>query len=317
MDHVVTSGAGTQALEQALREELVRGDAMLGATRPLLRHLLVNEDPTLISEEMVARVRGMILDIARQLVIARSEGGGQHHVGGSDWQERLATALFHDTALLEHAHAVALEGQLAERLHARCGFDPVLPPLIQDLAAGDPEGAELSMVVLAAQARFMQQYRRMELPLAELPADLLHKVLLVLRAHGEEDSPAHAAEQALRARYDEAASRLALLSRLVVGPGASAPALTLVHAGLAIFTTALAAATGQPRELIVLSFADRQFGRLALALRAAALGQQDIAEVFMVLHPEIALPAGLGGLSPARALELLAGSGPEPALQES
>ena len=63
----------------------------------------------------------------------------------------------------------------------------------------------------------------------------------------------------------------------------------------------------------MLSFADRQFARLALALRAAGLKQQAVEEQFLYLHPEIALPDGFDRLRADRAAALLAGSRPEAA----
>jgi hypothetical protein len=58
----------------------------------------------------------------------------------------------------------------------------VLSPLVQELvAAKEGDMAALAMTVLAAQARFMQHHRRMELPLGELPGDLFHKALVLLR----------------------------------------------------------------------------------------------------------------------------------------
>ena len=85
-------------------------------------------------------------------------------------------------------------------------------------------------------------------------------------------------------------------------------ALAIDHAGLAIFSTALAMASGQDRAVTVLSFADRQFARLALALRAAGLKQQAVEEQFLFLHPEIALPDGFDMLRADRAAALLAAS---------
>ena len=83
-------------------------------------------------------------------------------------------------------------------------------------------------------------------------------------------------------------------------------ALAIDHAGLAIFSTALAMASSQDRAIAVLSYADRQFARLALALRAAGLRQQAVEEQFLYLHPEIALPDGFDMLRADRAAALLA-----------
>jgi hypothetical protein len=153
----------------------------------------------------------------------------------------------------------------------------------------------------------------MALPLAELPGDLFHTALLVLRAGaGEHEDSAIAAERSLRETFDESRGRLGLISRLVMRMGKTAPrALDVDHAGLAIFGTALAMASGQERDLAVLSFSDRQFARLALAMRAAGLKQPAVEEQFLYLHPEIALPEGFDRLSADRAAMLLAASSPQ------
>ena len=306
-----------ESVEQVLRDELVRGDAMIATARPILRHLLANDDNGLFSDEMIARVRGMILDLAEQLLFAEAAAADVRdrpaYVG--ERHDELAQALFEDTAFLAHAHSLTIEAQLLERLHGRSGIDPVLTPLVQELVAAKEAGtAGLAMAVLAAQARFQQHCRRMELPLRELPGDLFHKALLLLRAQAGEDRAlaAEGAERHLRDDYQEATGRLGLIARLVMGMGQRAQrALSIDHAGLAIFATALSMASGQERDLVVLSFAEQQCARLALALRAAGLGQQSVTEQFLYLHPDVSLPAGFEMLRADRAAALLAASRPE------
>jgi hypothetical protein len=307
-----------EAVELLLRDELGRGDAMIATSRPILRHLLANEDHGLFSDEMIARIRGMMNHVASQLLFAQAAAAEAFDRAGyaADRQEDLAQALFEDTDFLAHAHALTLEAQLTERLQARSGIDAVLTPLVQELAAArEMDVAGLAMAVLAAQARFVQHHRRMELPLGELPGDLFHRALLLMRSQaGDDEALAEQAERRLRDDYEEGAGRLGLLTRLVITMGQKATrALAIDHAGLAIFSTALAMASGQGRALTVLSFADRQFARLALALRAAGLKQQAVEEQFLYLHPEIALPDGFEALRADRAAALLAASRPEAA----
>jgi hypothetical protein len=307
-----------ETVELLLRDELGRGDAMIATSRPILRHLLANDDHALFNDEMIARIRGMMTHVATQLLFAQAAAAdaGDRAAYADERLEMLAQTLFEDTAFLAHAHALTLEAQLAERLQGRSGIDAVLSPLVQELAAaGEMDMAALAMTLLASQARFMQHHRRMELPLGELPGDLFHSALLLLRSHAEEAEDAAAeAERRLRETYDESAGRLGLLTRLVMAMGQKAVrALAIDHAGLAIFSTALAMASGQERAVTVLSFADRQFARLALALRAAGLKQQAVEEQFLYLHPEIALPDGFDRLRADRAAALLAGSQPEAA----
>ena len=308
-----------ESVEHLLRDELGRGDAMIATSRPILRHLLANDDHGLFSDEMIARIRGMMNHVASQLLFAQAAAADARDRQGyaDERQEDLAQALFEDTAFLAHAHALTLEAQLTDRLHSRSGIDAVLSPLVQELAAArEMDMAGLAMAVLAAQARFMQHHRRMELPLGELPGDLFHQALMLLASQaGEDDAEAaEEAERQLREIYDESAGRLGLLTRLVMAMGQKAVrALAIDHAGLAIFSTALGMASSQERNLAVLSFADRQFARLALALRAAGLKQQAVEEQFLYLHPETALPDGFDMLRADRAAALLAGSHPETA----
>lgn len=303
-----------ESVERLLRDELAQGDAALSSAAPILRHLLVSEDQALFSDEVVARVRGMLTDVARQLLQAQIEAA-QIADGATFLAERegtLAEALVSEPAFLRHVHALTLEAQLTLRLQGRGNADPVLSPLLQELVAAlDETTAGIAMATLAAQARFIQHHRRMSLSLGELPAELFHTALLLFRSHNGDSDDAATAERALRQAYDESHGRLALLSRLVMRMGRHAPrALEVEHSGVAIFATALAVASGQERTLAVLSFTDRQYARLALGLRAAGLSQSAIEKQFICLHPDIVLPAGFEMLDSDRAGLLLSTSVP-------
>lgn len=305
-----------RSAEDALLDELAQGDAVLGTLRPILRHLVANDDHSLFNDEIVARVRGMIGDVARQLLLALAEAAELDDAQGllGERQGNLVGSFLDNPALLGHAHALALEWQLTERLQKRSNVDPVLSPLLQSLmASGDAGIASSAMTVLAAQARFVQAQRRMELPLSELPGDLFHAALITLRAQAgdAEDGETAKAEERLRAGYDESRSRLGVISRLVTGIGGrAAEALAIDHAGVAIFLTALAIGSGQDRDLAVLSTNDRQLARLALALRASGLKPDALEEQFLYLHPDLALYEGIEQIRPDRAAALLQSSSP-------
>ncbi len=305
-----------QSVEDAMRLELAEGDAVIGTFGPILRHLLVNDDHSLFSDETVARVRGMVAGIALQLLHAQADAAEAEEPEDyvEDRLEGLSEALLGNTALLGHLHALALEWQLAERLQVRTGLDPVLSPLLQALiASSDAETATSAMAALAGQARFVQSLRRMELSLPELPGDLFHSTLVTMRtlAGQEDELAAQTAEAALRAEFDESRSRLGLLARLVTGMGGGAiAALSVSHAGVAIFLSALAIGCGQSRDLAVLSTHDRQLARLALALRAAGLQPAVVEEQLIFLHPDIVLPDGFEQLRSERAAALLTASAP-------
>ena len=300
------------SLEAKLRERLASGDAAVGAAGPALRRLLEEGANPLLGEDIVAGVRGMASDLARQLIEARAQVPSEGATIGVAAGPALAGEIVRSPAMLGHLHALALEWQLTQRLQARLVVDPVLPPLLQraanmpDLAASAP-----AMLLLASQARFCQAQRRMQLPLGELPGDLLHGALLAMRAlaGSDADDQSAMADAAIRASHDESESRLGLLSRFVAAMDETAlGALSLKDAGAAVFLTALALASGQDRDLAVLSTDQSQYVLLALSLRAAGLTGEGAAQQLLLLHPDLALPDELGELSCDSAAAILAGT---------
>ena len=295
-----------------LRDGLASGDAVIAALAPSLRQLLENGENPLLGDEIVASVRGMASDITRQLIEERAKAAGTRELVGSDdfGYAALAQEIMQNPAIIGHLHALAVEWQLTRRLEVRHAVDPVLPPMLQRwLAASGSATAALAMQLLASQARFCQAQRRMQLPLSELPGDLLHGALLTMRtlAGSEDDDQSARADAAIRARIDDRQSRLGLLSRFVSGMGETVPtALSLTDAGAAIFLTALALASGQIRDLTVLATDQSQHARLALALRASGLNSQAAAEQLLALHPGAPLPGGLEELGPQAAAAILA-----------
>jgi hypothetical protein len=301
-------------VEAILRDELARGDIVLGTIAPVLGHLLVNHDHSLFSDEIVGRVRGMVGDLARQMLTAQAKAAeaADPHSAADEHAPALAAALLANERLVQHCHALAHEWKLTGRLETRNGVDPVLSPLLQALVASDDRAtASTAMAALAAQARFVQLQRRMELPLGELPADHFHQVLTIWleRVAAEGAQAAMNAASRLRQDYDESASRLGLINRLIHAMGAGAlAALSVSHAGAAIFLSALAFASDQERELAVLATNDQQAARLALSLRAAGLKPKAIEEQFLYIHPDLALPEGFDDLRADRAVALLGSS---------
>lgn len=313
MHDTVMTQSPEAPVEARMRDELALGDLVLGTIGPVLGHLLANHDHSLFSDEIVSRVRGMVGSLARAMLVAQAEA--DHHVDprmfADEGQEALTAALLTDERLVQHCHALAVEWQVTTRLEVRNAIDPVLSPLLQALVASDdaPTAAG-AMAALAAQARFVQCQRRMELPLSELPADLFHQALAIWSARGEGGAPGQADTAGrLRDAYQESAGRLGLMARLVhgMGPGVLA-ALSVSHAGVALFLSALGAAAQMDRELAVIATNDRQLARLALALRAAGLKPKAIEEQFLYFHPEVSLPDGFDALRADRAAALLAAS---------
>ncbi len=308
------------AVALVLRDELAHGDALIGTISPILRHLLANDEHSVFGDEIIARVRGMMSDVARQLFdqLAIATGNDDEREHAPARIHALVDGLVAHAGFLGHVHALALEWQLTERLQARLALDPVLSPLLQALiASSEPAVASNGMALLGSQARFVQNQRRMQLPLTELPGDLLHAAVLAMRGQAGMDeagqAAAAAAEQAVRESYDEGRSRLGLIARLIAGMGGGATAaLSATHAGVAMFLSALALASGHDREMAVLATNEGQLARLALALRAAGLKPQAIEEQFVSLHPDVALPSGFEQLGTDYAAALLARSAAYP-----
>lgn len=302
-------------VEELLRAELAQGDVVLGTIGPVLGHLLANHDHSLFSDEIVSRVRGMVGDVARQLLVARAEAANaiDPRADAEGKRGELTMRLLANSRLVSHCHALALEGHLTGRLENRSAIDPVLSPLLQALIASDEAGtASTAMAALAAQARFVQAQRRMELPLGELPADIFHAAIATWLGDegGSLDETVARAVEQLRKSFDESAGRIGLLARLVTGMGAgSRAALSIPHAGAAIFLTALAATARWDRDLATVVTNDRQLARLALSLRAAGLKPREVEEQFLHIHPDIALPDGFEMLRADRAASMLEASG--------
>ena len=315
MDETATTMHGDNQVATLLRRELARGDQALAGVPPVLGHMLSGNAPALVTDDILAHIRGMLMDLAKQLV--RAEATASRLEASRDELaergENLAAHLSSSSIILSFAFAIAIEGQSAQELQERTGVDQVLPPLMQELIASDDDAiAELAMGAMAAQARFIQGHRRMSLPLSELPAELFHEILRSWSHFARDVSPATKTqvEALLRAEYDESGSRAGKLGRLVskLHSGARV-ALAIDHAGFALFATALSSLSKQPREMAVLSCHASQIARLVLGLRAAGLGRSEIAETFLVIHPNQALPTEFEQIDQAQAHDLLAGSG--------
>lgn len=310
------SDAATIPVEQILREELARGDVVISTTVPILRHLVTTDDHALFSDEIIARVRGIISDLSRQLLflVADAYGAEDRWKFAAPMHGSLGERLTALPELLGHVHSLAQEYQFANVLARRAGIDPVLTPLLQEvMASNDAPRSELAMRALAAQSRFFQHLRRMELPIGELPGALFGSALLALRSVAGDEFPdaVDPAEASLRAAFDEGNARLGIMERLLAEPADRAhEALSLGYAGIALFSTALAISTPQDRTLAVLSLNDRQVARLAIALRAAGLSAEAIEEQLLILHPDHNMPDRVGDIDHRQAALMLADAFP-------
>jgi hypothetical protein len=297
-------------IEAIMRQELAQGDRALASVAPVLNHLLASPGLTLISDDVVARMRGMLGNLARQLLNAQNKAmGGKNPAASAAKEDELTGKLANSTTVLSHCYALAMEGQIARQLDRQSGIDPVLSPLMQELIATKDEGtAELAMAAMSAQARFMQSQQRMNLSLSDLTADLFHEVLQIWSKFARQEGPEtlFSTEARLRNEYDESASRPGLLSRLVTSMNAGVQAcLSLEHAGISLFASGVGSKTRQPRELIILACHEQQIARLSLTLLAAGMKPDQLAQQLLLLHGDVTLPDRFSELECEQALELL------------
>lgn len=295
-------------VDASLRDELARGNRALRSLAPVLVHLLGNDGPSLVSDAIVARLRGMLNDIAHQLLGEKpvSEGPAE---GYSSYHQAVIDILTADDRLIDHLYALALEGHLAQSLEERVTIDPVLSPLMQELIASQqPEIAELAMSTLAAQARFCQSQRRMELAITELPSELFASVIarfeqadLGLNQERLSNSIAQ-----YKAAFDEGDSRIGLLARLTAAMhGGAVAGLELGHAGIALFVSAASSLANHAREQTVLACHEGQSTRLALILKAAGASHCAIEGQLTLLGAARPLPDGFDTMSQADAAKTL------------
>lgn len=311
---VLFTATGHSGPDFAMRRDLGAASRAIAETAPVLRYLLQHHANPLLSDVVVARVQGLLTDLARQLADTIPASAWPDEPSRTAFGDDLCNALADTPALLCHAHALALEWQLVENMEVRLGLDIALPPLLQ-ARVGSPDAviSGTASVLLAAQARFAQAMRRMELPLMELPADLFRICLNTMRALGEDREGtaayATAAESALRERYDERRTRLGLIERVIIKLDAEAvQALSLEHAGVAIFLTAVAIGSGQDRSGATFAVVDPDVLRFALSLTACGLNSGEVAAQLLAVHPQASIPHGLDLIAPDHALDLLAAS---------
>ena len=297
---------------ETLRDSLARGDDRLVASRPILAMLVGQRDHSLFAEHIVARVRAMLVSLAGQLLRAQADaiGARSQEEFVAEHRARLVERLTGQPDLLDQIHALAIEWHLATDMEARLTLDPVLSPLLQDLVGnGDPEIASVAMAALSAQARFAQSQRRMEIALAELPADLFHDALVAWRESN--DAPGsdvlERAEKRLRDEFDEGNSRLSLFSRLVMALGDTAgAALQVEFAGVGLFLSALAIRSGQPRAMAATSSNPQLIARLILGLRAAGLKPAEVEAQVLRILPDAELVPDLDSIGIREAAQWLA-----------
>ena len=290
--------------DESLRHLLTHGERTRLGLPQQLRHRIGFADPSLFDDELIARTRGLLVHLTAQVAGNRSHSGTVRH---REARDAILRALFDHPAMLAHCHGLALEYRLTRRLAEENGIDPVLPPILQELIASPIEAtSRLASGVLASQTRFLSNMERMQLPLRQLPGELLHDIFAIGRERLGEPILADAVEQAVRTSYDEGATRIALLGRLVSAPDyPQTRGWQLPEAGLAPFLASLAEAGGIGMHEAALLTTESQAARLALMMRTLNCNPGSINRNLYILHEDIALPL-ISGLEPDTASSLLA-----------
>ncbi|PNU06216.1 hypothetical protein [Novosphingobium guangzhouense] len=300
--------ADLQGAEAAIRRDLARSGAAAASTLPVLRYLVAAEPDNSFAEEVLARVKGILRDVAAQVLDALI-GSIDRRAHAHEEVAVLSRAFLDDTIVLAHAHAVALEWQLTERLSTHLGLDPVVSPFVRArVAAGDA----LMREFLTAQARWVDRQRRMALPLVEVPAPVLDAVLAIVRALVEAEpalsNRVAAVEAEVRLRHDEISNRLMVAERVVADDAFEATA-PVSACGVTLFLTAFAARSGQPRDGLVAAMQPGQQTRLALLLLAAGTPAALVDAQIREIHGRTGMPAVLAGIDAMRAAAILAQPG--------
>lgn len=293
----------------SLRNQLHRAEIARETLPPILAHLLTNEGGSLLNDEIVARVRGMVRHIVDQITSLGSQANNAEVPASRTSTQKFTRALYGRVPLLRHCHAIAVEGQLTERLERSAEIDPVLTPLLQSMMASkDDATSALAMSTLTAQALFMQHHMRMELPFTELPEDLFNDLLAqwLETADASNAGLFDRVYRQLRDQFVQTTSRLTLLSRLVGSMGsASSTALAISHSGVAIFLTSLAQSAGQDRATATVGMDVQQTAWLAAALRAGGMPVAGITEQITLIHSGQPVPDWLTDIGTQRARDLL------------
>lgn len=293
--------------DSALSELLATGEQTRRSLPSQLRHQIGFADPSLFDDELVARTRGLLVHLTAQIAGDRPQGSDNPDY--REGRDAILRAVFTQPGLLAHCHALALEYRLTRKLAASAGIDPLLPTLLQELIASPSEPtSRLSSSFLAAQSRFLRDMERMQLPLRQLPAELLNIALGIGREQSNDPLMADAIRQAVQASYDEGATRVALMQRLVSLP--DYPQLRgwqVEQTGVPLFLAGLLPVAGPDYHDVVLSTTESQMARLALTLRTRGCNPRVVSRNLLLLHDRTALQVG-ASTDPATASALLAES---------
>jgi hypothetical protein len=308
MGKLVMDRTEATAVGVSLQDEMARENRALRSLAPVIAHLLNSDGLGLVNDAIVARLRGMLGHIAKQLLHSLGDGSTPS-ASDAALHSTLVAQLGSDESVTRHLYAVALEMHISQTLEGPGAVDPVLTPLMQELIASDrPDTAETAMAAMAAQSRFVQLGRRMELPLGELPFEVFTAVLSHAGAAdlGVDKSSITEALSKLRSEFDEGKGRLGLFARLVLSmQGGAIAALDIGHAGLALFASAVASQSRQSRDDMIFACHESQALRLALTLKACSLTQNETEAQLARLGGRATLPVEFDTISQTNALKAL------------
>lgn len=201
-----------------------------------------SRNSVLCSDHVLATVTGLAGSLCSQL-LPQDVGGAPH--------DALCANLLADTGIFTTllAHAAELFG--LEYLYATAKLNPALPAAMGQLVQSDDHDlANLTREFLGAHVRSIQSLRRQHLSTQDLPGEILATAVSLANKVG--GVAGHLDD--LRAGYDEAATRMALVRRLaraLISARATGDD-DLANYGLTLTSAILAELSGMPATHVML-----------------------------------------------------------------
>lgn len=310
MIDIVSHAGNLSDAEVALRRAFANADRASDFGRSVFAHIAHTPILDVVSEESWSRTYAALASLAMGVLDGLVGAVGVHHQPAE--VDVVLRVLSECQALVEHLRADVIEWQLTQRLHDTLALDPVSSPVLQQLVV-QPDHRAAATAFLAAQMRWCQSHARMYMALADLPPAVQGQVCAVIQAlgAGEPDlaDRANALCADMRNAYDPAADREVCATQALEHMSLEfADALRVQEMGVAVFLTALARLTMQPRATVTGWTERAQAPRLAVALRAAGMSPGDIQQQLFAFHGDAGLGAGVAEIEPQQASAMLAGT---------
>ena len=249
------------AIADDLRLSITCADEDFRSTRSVVRHLTLAPGNLLCSDAVVAFIQGASLSMAVTILEQRVAQSQTSPVPDHTFvhASALSESMLRREKISCFLHAMALEGLITRRVAHQTQLDPVFSATLQSMSRDDDNRtANLATACRAAQSRFLREHGQQSFPLLEMPAELVHDILIDVRGYGcgSAETEIARAELKLRADYVEANTRTALFDRLaderIIH---TAPFPDVQEYGVALFLSTVARITNQTRLALIFALA--------------------------------------------------------------